>query len=81
MILTRSRDYTINMGNNSFESVKIGATISVDTSEIPGELNITEMANGLLTEALTDEVSYFSDLTQKRDSFIHTIDADNKETK
>lgn len=74
MNLTRSREYTVNMGN--YESVKIGASVTVDTDQLviaegtsPQEAGIA-FAEQVLEQALAADVKEASELTATRDSFI-----------
>lgn len=78
MRLERSREYTINMGNNTYESVRIGSTAVVEWDDNVPDARQTaiDLADELLNAALVKEVNYYSDLTLKRDSFIHTVKKD-----
>lgn len=75
MILTRSREYTVNMGN--YESVKIGGSITVDSEKMAGEDGVEPLPSELqaivetaLDNLLAGDVKEASELTATRDSFI-----------
>ena len=85
MILERQRELTINMGNQTYESIKISAKVSIDTEkDLPtllkfysDDLDVSEIADKELTKALAAEVEYWHEITTKRDSFIHLVWQDN----
>ena len=72
MNVTRSREYTINMGN--YESLKIGASITFDSEEQNGVLGEGEELHQFLDKALDvlleDEVKEAQELTHTKDSYI-----------
>lgn len=72
MIITRGREHTINMGN--YESVKIHATVSVDTSSPSFEgmplQDIYDMLDQMLIDAMSKEVTEAKVLTNVKDSYI-----------
>lgn len=55
MIIKRSREHTVNLGN--YENVKIGATVEIefDSQEIPTQAAI-ENVNGLLDRLLAEDL-------------------------
>jgi hypothetical protein len=80
MILTKSREYTVNMGN--YESLKFGASVEVETDQLaipegtaPSDAGIV-YADQLLVDALREDIRKASELTGVGTSYIHTIDAD-----
>lgn len=87
MILERTRELVINLGNSTYESARISAGVKIDTekdlaklSEIYGaDKSFAEAADAMLTEALADEVEYWHEITTKKDSFIHLVHKDNTE--
>jgi len=72
LIITRGREHTINMGN--YESVKIHATVSVDTSSPSFEgmplQDIYDMLDQMLIDAMSKEVTEAKVLTNVKDSYI-----------
>jgi hypothetical protein len=73
MIVERSREFTVNMGN--YESVKIGARVTLDPEEFPELQGATleashAKADELLDDMLAADVKEVSELTATRDSFI-----------
>lgn len=72
MILRKSREFTVNMGN--YESVKIGAAVELDTKDY-GNADVgidwlnTE-ADKILEQVLAQDIHEASELTATRDSFI-----------
>jgi hypothetical protein len=86
MILERTRELVINLGNNTYESARIAAKVVLDSEQVTNELlkahnviDITGLADVLLTIALADEVKYWHEITTKKDSFIHLVHQDNTE--
>lgn len=84
MILERHREITVNLGNGTYESVRIGATVTLNSEEVTDAYlkvhNVTDisgLADVLLSMALADEVKYWHEITQKRDSAIHLVHSDN----
>jgi hypothetical protein len=78
MILERHRELTINLGNNTFESVKISARASVDTATLDDGIDAFAWLDDQLTIALASEIKYWHEITLKKDSFIHLVQADNE---
>lgn len=83
MRIERRLDFTINMG--SFESVKTGASISLDSEEICPELlaaqgpqavldTLHKMADAALIQLTEEDLRKAGALTHKNDSFILTWD-------
>lgn len=75
MILTRSREFTVNMGN--YESCKIGASVTVDTEKLSPEdyaqykvSDAFNLAEVLLDEALASDLNEAKELTNTKDSFV-----------
>lgn len=72
MIITRGREHTVNMGN--YESLKISATVTVDSADpkfqdMPtGQVN--EFCEEILTNMLTQDIEEARALTNVRDSYI-----------
>ena len=73
-----------------FESKKFGASVTLDSEEmLPGYLEqyghdaLVETLNVMIENDLNAlvkrDVAYYSDLTSKRDSFIHTVNATIRE--
>ncbi len=85
MILERTRELIINLGNSSYESARISAKVVLDSTETSEMIvahkvqSLPELADYLLTEALAEEVKYWHEITQKKDSFIHLVHQDNTE--
>ncbi len=79
MILERHRELTINLGNSTYESVKISARVTLEDKDFPVGSDPNKTADELLTNALADEVKYWHEITTKKDSFIHLVHEDNKE--
>lgn len=72
MIITRGREHTINMGN--YESVKIHATVAVDThdpaySGMPLQ-HIYDMLDQTLIDAMSKDITEAKVLTNVKDSYI-----------
>lgn len=71
------------MGDGSYESKKFGGSVTVDTSDESLGLSNYEEAlafvNARLDDVVREDVEYYSDLSAKRDSFIHTVAADMRE--
>lgn len=85
MILKRTRELAINLGNNTYESARVGATVELDTDKVTDELlkahdvtNVIDLADALLSDALASEVEYWHEITTKKDSFIHLVHQDNQ---
>lgn len=74
MILTRSREFTVNMGN--YESCKIGASVAINTDDMKpaeGELTMEQVyavADDLLDQALASDLNEARELTHTEDSFV-----------
>lgn len=72
MILRKSREYTVNMGN--YESVKIGAAIEIDTKELvevpDKEVDVMGFMDKYLDNMIAEDVKEAAELTTTRDSFI-----------
>lgn len=74
MILRKSREFTINMGN--YESVKIGASVEIDSDDLAIEVGTSPVdaanryADEALTQVLEADIKEASELTSTRDSFI-----------
>ena len=72
MIITRGREHTINMGN--YESVKIHATVAVDTSSPSFEgmplQHIYDMLDQTLIDAMSKDITEAKVLTNVKDSYI-----------
>jgi hypothetical protein len=71
MKITKSHEYTVNMGD--FESKKTGAAIEADLEELG--LSFEEALAELdrkLDVILADDLAKLSDLTHKKDSFVHS---------
>lgn len=74
MILRKSREFTVNMGN--YESVKLGASVEID-SDILARAEGTspveaanEYADKVLDEVQAEDIKEAASLTNTRDSFI-----------
>lgn len=78
MIITRSREFTVNMGN--YESCKIGATVSVDTdtmavpadSDLVGYDYAKQFADEKLADLLAADLEEAADLSNTKDTFIRS---------
>jgi hypothetical protein len=76
--ISRTRAYTVNMGN--FESFRTEATVEVDTDKIVIEEGTApqdagfEYADKLLTQALAKDLSEAAQVTLTKDSFILTME-------
>jgi hypothetical protein len=83
MILERTRELVINLGNNTYESARIAAKISFDPAELDEGVDPFKWADDQLSILLAAEVKYWHEITTKRDSFIHLVHQDNieRETK
>ena len=77
MIIVRGREHTVNMGN--YESLKISASVTVDTDTIivPGLMGEDELIDfynkfidDKLTEVLAGDVNEARALTNVKDSYI-----------
>lgn len=68
MILRKSREFTINMGN--YESVKIGASVEIDPDEIGKDIDSQSFLDDRLDQVLAEDIAEASALTNTRDSFI-----------
>lgn len=72
MILEKSREFTVNMGN--YESMKIGARVTVEPKDMAHPsanfADLNDFADKLLGDALAKDVKEVSDLTHTRDSFV-----------
>jgi hypothetical protein len=80
MILERTRELVINLGNNTYESARIAAKVVVDSDELRvNNEDLPAMADEWLTKALEEEVEYWHEITTKKDSFIHLVHQDNTE--
>lgn len=83
MILRRTREIVVNLGNSTYESARIGAEVQLDDSnELDAKLILAagdsgKAADAALSEALAAEVKYWHEITQKRDSAIHLVHQDN----
>lgn len=83
MIVRRNREIVVNLGNNTYESARIGAEVQLDdTHELDQKLilaagDASKAADAALSELLADEVKYWAAITTKRDSAIHLVHGDN----
>lgn len=72
MIITRGREHTVNMGN--YESVKIHATVSVDTTDSAFEgtalQDIYNVLDQMLIDAMSKDITEAKLLTNVKDSYI-----------
>lgn len=68
MILRKSLEFTINMGN--YESVKIGASVEIDPDEIDKDIDSQSFLDDRLGTILAEDIAEASALTNTRDSFI-----------
>lgn len=68
MILRKSREFTINMGN--YESVKIGASVEIDPDEVDRDVDPRAFIEDKLDQLMEADVKEASELTSTRDSFI-----------
>lgn len=69
MILTRSLEFTVNMGN--YESCKVGASVTVDTAELPSDVtDPTQFMEDKLEEIMASDVKEVTELTNTKDSFV-----------
>lgn len=70
MILRKSREFTVNMGN--YESVKIGASVELDsekhTTTYSSDLNVE--ADCVLDAAIRKDLEEAAELTETRNSFV-----------
>ena len=72
MIITKSREFTVNMGN--YESLKIGASVSVDTADVPiGKTTDQEIFDWIeekLTAVIAEDLAEAKALTNTKDSYV-----------
>jgi len=85
VILERSREFTVNMGN--YESMKTGAKVSVDTDSAefkvlvatyPDLSNSNDILEALLDAALKQDLTELGELTHTNNSFILTWNDERK---
>lgn len=81
MIIERSREFTVNMGN--YESLKLGAKVTLDSKDYVPSLDeakepqkVTEFlidsAEGILQQALAADMTEAGALTHTDNSFVLT---------
>jgi hypothetical protein len=78
VIITRSREFTVNMGN--YESCKIGGSVTIDThdlvvpadSVLKGYDYAKKYANDKLADLLRADVDEAADLSGVKDTFIRS---------
>lgn len=74
MIITKSREYTVNMGN--YESLKFGASVTLDTTDVdisannPSFEECVQWVEDRLTAVLAEDMSEARVLTNTKDSYI-----------
>lgn len=72
MIITRGREHTVNMGN--YESLKISASVTVDTAElvipIDQDNHVRDFLEAKLSELLANDLAEAGALTNVKDSYI-----------
>lgn len=72
MIITKSREYTVNMGN--YESLKFGGSVSLDTDDVMaaglGPEKVIEIIEDKLTQVLAEDLAEARALTNTKDSYV-----------
>jgi len=73
MKIAKNREYTVNMGDGTYESQKIGASIEADLDVLglTFEEGLAQLDEKLET-MLDEDVRKASDITEKKNSFIHS---------
>lgn len=78
MILKRYREHTVNMGPGTYESMKIGAEVTLDTDNLPDGVvapdqeSLYKVAEAMLDEALADELKEVAELSLLSNSHIRS---------
>lgn len=82
MILERYREHTVNMGPGTYESMKVGASVKLDTDNLPDDVKASVLddsldelykaAEKILDDALASELKEVAELSLLSNSHIRS---------
>lgn len=78
MILERYREHTVNMGPGTYESMKIGASVKLDSENLPDGIHAAGMeelysvAERMLDEALESDLKEAAEISLLNNSHIRS---------
>lgn len=78
MILERYREHTVNMGPGTYESMKVGALVRLDSDNLPDGIvapdqeSLYKVAESMLDDALADELKEVAELSLLSNSHIRS---------